>query len=547
MKRSNKSLLIGAFLVAAVGSGCKKAWFDVNKDPNNAVESNISADLVAPSALLNTANRTGVSFGFLGNWLGYWAPGANYAPNTEEQSYNISTSFQAGLFGAFMDNSYDYQFMEQKAASDKMTFYVGIAKIMKAHNFTQLVDIYNNVPYSEALKGLAVVRPKYDDAKAVYEDAIKQIDSGIAYIKAAVESENLNITSADVMFHADKTMWAKFGNTLKLRLLMHQANRADRASYITAEIAKITAEGSGYLGSGQDASVNPIFQSDKPNAYYANFGFTQTGTQATDFWRANVIAMNFLKNNNDPRLGAFYKPIVSSLPAGAPEPFSQPTPNNYRGNQYGLGINNVTYPYQTANYVSQVGGIASAGSGSSSSVGLIKGYAQPMWIMTSVESLFLQAEATQRGFMAGNAEDAYKAAVLESFKWLNVGGSAAAATSAFNTWYNDQVSANNARVSWAANANASTTEVKDGSKLGLIAFQKYLALLGTLHLEAWTDYRRNGNYPVIPLSVNPGRTSPTLPYRLLYPQAELNLNTSNVPTVGRNAGDQFTGKIWWMN
>jgi len=66
-------------------------------------------------------------------------------------------------------------------------------------------------------------------------------------------------------------------------------------------------------------------------------------------------------------------------------------------------------------------------------------------------------------------------------------------------------------------------------------------------LEVWTDYRRNGNYPNIPLSVNPGRTSSTIPYRLLYPQAEINLNTANVPTIGRSGGDQFTGKIWWMN
>ena len=71
MKRINKILLAGLVLTAAFGSGCKKAWYDINKDPNNAVESNISPDLVTPQALLNTANRTGTSFGYLGHWLGY--------------------------------------------------------------------------------------------------------------------------------------------------------------------------------------------------------------------------------------------------------------------------------------------------------------------------------------------------------------------------------------------------------------------------------------------------------------------------------------------
>jgi hypothetical protein len=32
----------------------------------------------------------------------------------------------------------------------------------------------------------------------------------------------------------------------------------------------------------------------------------------------------------------------------------------------------------------------------------------------------------------------------------------------------------------------------------------------------------------------------------LYPQRELELNTSNVPTSGVQSGDQFTAKIWWM-
>jgi Starch-binding associating with outer membrane len=534
MKLINKSFVLGSLLLTVFATSCKKAWYDINKDPNNAVESNITPDLVAPQALLNTANRVGVSFGYLGNWLGYWCPAANYAPNVEEQSYNISTGFGAGTFNAILDNAYDYTFMSARAKETNQTFYEGIARVMKSHNFAQLVDMYNQVPYFEALQGLKNVRPKYDDGKTVYEDLIKQLDTAITQIKGAVVSENLNISSADVMFHGDQTMWVKFANTLKLRLLMHQANRSDRATYIQAEIAKIVAEGSGFLGSGEDASVNPTFQVDKPNAFYASFGFNQVGNQATDFWRANIIAMNFLKGTNDPRLGAFYKPIVNGLPGGASEPFSQPTPNNYRGNQYGLSINNVTYPYQTANYVSQVGGIGTAGAVGASAVGLVKGYNQNSWILTSVESLFLQAEATERGWLAGNKETAYKNAVLESFKWLNVGGSAAAATTAFNTWYGDQ----------ATNATVNYTIATDKPKL--IAYQKYLAMNGTNHLEAWTDYRRNGNYPVIPLSVNPGRTSNTLPYRLLFPQAEINLNTANVPTVGRKTADAFSDKIWWM-
>jgi len=535
MKRINKILLAGLVLTATFGSGCKKAWFDINKDPNNAVESNISPDLVTPQALLNTANRTGVSFGYLGHWLGYWAPGANYAPGVEEQSYNITTNFGAGTFGAILDNAYDYQFMQNSAKASGQPFYEGIARIMKSHNFAMLVDMYNNVPYFDALQGLDKIRPKYDDGKIVYEDLIKQIDTGIALIKGAVIAENLKIGNADIMFHGDQTQWAKFGNTLKLRLLMHQASRPDRAAYITTEIAKIQAEGSGFLGSGEDAAVNPSFPADKPNAYYGAYGFNVQGNQATDFERANHIIMDSLKRDLDPRLGYFYKPVVTPIGSTA-EAFSQLPPNTYRGNKYGLPIDNTTYPAHTANYVSQMGGIAVAGPETGASTGIVKGYNQDMWILTSVESAFLQAEAVQRGFLAGNAENSYVNAVRESFRWLNVGGSGASALATFQTWYNEADSNNVVSISYPDAPN----------KLKLLQYQKHLAMNGTNHLEAWTDYRRNGNYPSIPLSANPGRTSTTIPYRLLYPQRELDLNTANVPSVGRNSGDQFTGKIWWM-
>lgn len=543
MRKLNKIIVGGALIMATVGSGCKKDWFNINQNPNQAVETNMVPNLVMPQALLNTANRSMVSYGFLGNWLGYWCPGANYAPNVEETSYNITTNFNQGLFGGLMDNAYDYAFMENSAVKLNATFYRGVAKIMKSHNFVQLVDLYNDIPYTEALKGIANLRPAYSSGQAVYEDAIKQIDSAIALIKGADISFNQDAQVADIMFgtgkKADfetvqKPLWVKFANTLKLRILMHQAGRTDRAGYIQTEINKIVAEGSGFLGSGTSASVNPGFTSSLPNSYYANFGFTLTGTQATDFWRANVISTDSLKTHSDPRLGYFYKQVVTPKGSNA-EAFSQLGPDTYRGNRYGLSINNVQYPAHTANFVSQVGGIGAAGPVTAASSGIIKGFDMRAWILTSVESLFLQAEAIQRGWLAGDPEQAYKNAVKESFLWLNVGGSQAAASTAFDNWYAAATSSSDVRVVYSLAPN----------KLELLAYQKWTALNGIAFLEAWVDYRRFGNFPKFPLSVNPGRTSSTLPYRLLYPQRELDLNTVNVPQVGRKSGDQFT-KVWWM-
>ncbi|MBK8044695.1 MAG: SusD/RagB family nutrient-binding outer membrane lipoprotein [Haliscomenobacter sp.] len=536
MKLSNKFLL--TVLLIGVLSSCNEDFFDINSDPNNAVEGNITADLVLPQALLNTATRfSNSSFRTLNFWFGYWCPGGDFAPGTEEESYNISSTFNAGLFSGIMDNLNDYNFAERKATETGTDFYLAIAKTMKAHGFTTLVDIYNNVPYTEALKGLEFVRPKYDDGKFVYEESMKELDNAMALFQKLKAAGTIApaTSSVDVMFGGNVDLWMKFVNTLKLRLLIHQSARADRQSYITAEIAKIVSQGSGFLGSGQDAALNPGFTADKPNAFYASFGFTLAGTQATTFYRANKFAMDELKGDRDPRLGYFYKPIAQALPAGAAEPFPTIAPVEYRGNEYGRAIDNTTYKHQGGNFVSSIGGIATAGPVAASSFGLIKGYNMTAWIMTSVESMFLQAEAIQRGWLAGDKEAAYKAAVKESFRWLNVDKSQSAADAAFEKWYAQEDELNNVNVSY--------TDATD--KLKVVLFQKYMALNGTLPLETWTDYRRNGAYPAVPLSINTSRTSPIIPVRFLYPQREYDLNEANV--VANGTISQFTSKIWWMN
>jgi len=532
-KYTYKGLLAG-FALVAVFSSCKKEYFDINSNPNQPIDASIEPYAIMPGALQSTASHVNTGYTFLMRWMGFIATSSGVAPSVEEESYNITTGFNTGAFTTIMDINYDFQIMENKAREKGMNFYIGVAKIMKSLNFARMVDVYNNVPYSQALQGLKFITPKYDDAKTIYEDLIKQIDTGMTYIKGYDAGANPNSKTADIMFAGVAADWLKFANTLKLRLLMHQSNRADRQTYIQAEIAKIVAEGSGFIATGKTASVNPGYSQSQPNSFYAGYGFTTAGQDPTQS-RANSNMIDFLKADKDPRITAIYKPIASAVPGGSAEPFPTTAPTNYRGNYYGLPIDNANFKYQTANYLSRVGGVTSASASVATNAGIIKGWDMRAWVLTSMESLFLQAEAINRGYLTGNAETAYKNAVTESFLWLNVGGASAdTAKARFNTWYT--ASAGVPSVDWAA--------APDKGKL--IAYQKYLALAGVDALEQWTDYRRNGAYPAIQLSLNPGRTSPKLPVRLLYPQAELNYNLGNVPDKGRKAGEQFSENVWWM-
>ena len=159
------------------------------------------------------------------------------------------------------------------------------------------------------------------------------------------------------------------------------------------------------------------------------------------------------------------------------------------------------------------------------------------WVMTSIESYFLQAEAVQRGWWQGDAEEAYMNAVRESFRWLNVGGNTAdpgLSDAVFDNWYSLQAAAGNPDVSWDAAPD----------KYKLIMIQKYHAFNGIEPMETWVDYRRNGRFPNIPVSLSPQRAGNTIPFRLLYDETEYQLNQENVLAQGQI--DIFTSKIWWM-
>ncbi|OQP61122.1 hypothetical protein A3860_05230 [Niastella vici] len=527
------SVLFFAFII--VHAGCKKGWLDVNYNPRQLTENNTTPDLVLPTVLLGYSQN---DIRVLEAWMGYWCMPYG-SSGTADQTYN---GILNSLFGA--GPSDEVYYLEEKASQSNQTFYVGIAKILKALAWSRCVDVFNNVPYTEAFDR-SIRRPRYDDAKFIYEDQIRNLDSGIVLIKGAQVDRNVNITHADIMFHGNKNGWIKFANTLKLRLLVHQANRPDRAAYILAEIAKIKAEGSGFLNTGEDAAVNPGFQELKPNPFYGThcryYIFPnvdlEIGVYTWEISSANTTAMNFLKENNDPRLGFFYSPTVFTMPPGSPEPFTQPSPDNFRGNRFGLPVSPLQYRFQSSNFVSQVGGVTAHGPKTPASTGIIKGYDMDAWVITSVESLFLQAEAIQRGWLAGNAEEAYKNAVKESFRWLNVGGNSnmpSLSDAVFNTWYGEQVTVGNQNVSWSAAPD----------KYKVLMFQKYLAFNGIEPFEIYTDYRRNGAYPNIPLSFDPGRTSRTMPIRMPYPETEYTANRDNVNAQG--VINIFTSKIWWM-
>ena len=496
MKKAAFKFILFASALAIGLSGCNKE-LDINRNPNTVTESNITPALILPNALHNVGAQTTLAYGWVSNWMGHWSPSGSYNPNTEESTYNITSSFQETKWANIYNALFDLDVVEQKATANKETFYQAVAMIMKAHLFQNLVDLYGNVPYKQAFKALEFPSPVYDKAEDIYADLHLKLDTAITLMGAATVGNAEE--GVDIVFGGDKNLWIKLANTIKLRLLIRLSEVNPNP---TAELAKITGKG-GVLKSGETAAANPGYANDnnKQSPFFGTYGLTPSGGQANEYYRANAYIINVLRTSNDARIGYFFKPAAS--PASAANP--------YVGNVYGSDPD-VNF---SGDRTSNIG------------TGLVRSFDQDQWILTSVESLFLQAEAVARGWFTGDAKIAYESAVKESFIWLGVPKADSAAT-AYLT--------NNPSANWA---NAGTTA---DSKAKFVVAQKYIALTGINSLEAWNDYRRLGIPANVPLSVNPGRGTRTIPVRLIYPSAEFAVNSANVQAQGSVTGQS---KIFW--
>ncbi|MGB8194216.1 MAG: SusD/RagB family nutrient-binding outer membrane lipoprotein [Chitinophagaceae bacterium] len=497
-----KTVIISGMLAVA-GTGCKKSFYDINKNPNNITASSVTSDLILPSALhfAGAGDASGNSSGYdwLNKWMGYWSNSGSFAPTQEEITYNITSTFLNARWTLIYNNLNDFTIARDKAIEEGKDFYAGIAKVMRARYFQDLVDIYGNVPYSQAFNIKEFPTPKYDKGQDVYNGLQVELDEAIAIFET--KPVPTGGSTVDIVYNGNRTLWTRFANTLKLRLLIRQSEVPGFNP--AAEIAKIVAKG-GVLQSGESADANPGYTNavGKQNPFYATNGFDVNGASTNEGDRANKFFVDLLKTNSDPRLQRYFRPATT--PPNPADP--------YVGTVFGSVGSDATNSARTSGF----------------GPGLIGSATQSQWILTSVESLFFYAEAVARGWIAGDAKTAFENAVRESFIWLGVPNAVTAA----NTYMASVASAN-----WA-NAGATALD-----KAKFVVAQKYFAMAGFAPLEAWSDYRRLGVPTNLPLSVDPGRVGSGLPVRLLYPLAEYAVNKENVQAEGNI--NQFTSKVFW--
>jgi hypothetical protein len=496
--------IIALGLVVSLAS-CSN-YLDINNNPNAPAQT--VPDPVLAGALVETARIYSQDVTqFSAPWVGYWSFSGTYssAGAVGENYKLLNTSYQ-NVWNDIYLNLSNYTLVESQTSTAGNEFYKAIAQIMKVYGFHTLVDCYNDVAYTNALQGFKNLNPTYDAAQGVYTDLISKLDDAVTNIKAAqaVSTTKVVPKTTDIMFGGDMNKWIKLANTMRLRLLLRQSGIGSQASYISGEIAKLVSDGAQFLGAGEDAQINPGYTkaNGQQNPFWEMSGLGVGGDiGGRDYFRTSAYSLSFFKNNGDPRVDFFFR-----TPDSAP------------------GTNSGTKPYfsipwgtpPTTNYVSAV----TSGFG----IGVLPGPSAPVTFLSAAESMFLQAEAAQRGWLgAGNQQSLFQAGITESFRLLGV-------TSDPAKYYTNGL----VNCDWSASTD----------KLQAIIVQKWAANCSINTMESWCDLRRTGYPNDLPVTGDPTHVGPgTPPVRLLYPQTEYNVNSN---AVSGYTIDPFASKVFWQ-
>lgn len=472
---------------------CNK-YLDTNISPNSTTQS--SPDFVLSNAELALAvgldSRTATNLAF---WNQYWT-GSLAVVTSDPDKNSITTSEGAQPWNTLYSNS----LISLKYLIDKseMPKYQGVAKILMAYEFQMIVDIYGDVPFTDALKGADLTpnrAPKPDKAENIYPQLVSMIDEGIALLSQGTEN-----IKGDLIYNGDVTNWENFGNAIKLKLLMRQTNTGDPT--IQTKVSDLINT----VGI-TNIAVEAKIEFTEPAAGLKNLNplYTEIKGGALGFWYiASATSIDFLNSTQDPRIDYLYDlPNGSSVHRG----LLQGDQNNYSGS-YSTGKGGKT------------GGDAH-----------LFGPNVPFLLMSKWEIKLLLAEAASRTWIVDDAQSLYNEAVQDNFDYFEAGDA--------STYLSSGSMAEG--TGGAFDATSLTTKLKS------IALQKWVSMNGTQIVESWIETRRMDNItnPVFaslggifvtpPLSILPIGIFPSIYY---YSEQETSLN----PNIIQH---QLTDKVFW--
>ncbi|MES2545132.1 MAG: SusD/RagB family nutrient-binding outer membrane lipoprotein [Bacteroidota bacterium] len=452
--------------------------------------------------------------------------------------------------------------------------YVGVAQMEKVYLMSIAVDLWGDVPYSEASKlKEGIVSPKFDDQAEIYASLFTLIETAKTNIASNAGTKKPGATD-DLFYKGDTAKWIRFANTFKLKL--YNQTRLLTTGFDQAGFDALIADNNFMTSNADDFQfIQTSNQSptDERNKYFVeSYASTQFGTYQSPWFYEILkgVNPNIHNGNPDPRMKYYFfnqltagqfPPDQGNVATGDPRADYWDKSTGFFSIRFGSigpwrdssAENSYTYPG-----IFPTGGRYDDGLGAkindlmASSATALKGIA-PHRMLTYDEFLYIQAELIQTGEIAGNAATKLDQAVRASFAKVDQ-----VVDNSGTTQTVPNLVGSVGLTTFMTNLMAEFTAASAAKKLEIIMTQKWVGTYGD-PFDQYNDYRRTG-YPVLanPLGASPeyqlnnadgfpiidSQTVQNNPYQvsLFWPQSELNAN-QNAPAQKNPA----TYKIFWDN
>lgn len=363
MKKNIFIAIIGISLLFF--SNCNWIDPDINVDPNNPAD--VPLNLLLPSTQVSLAYMIGGDFG---RYSTIWTQqhGGAERQHAGYDSYQLKETDTNNAWSTiYTDVFNDSKIIMKKAKEVGSSYYQGIAQTMTAMTLAMMVDLFNDIPYSESFD-VKNFKPKYDTGADVYTNAQELLTQAIANFETNDDGP-IQPGSDDFVYGGDVQKWKALAYSLKARLYLH-LSEIDGAAYGNVlgviDNALIDNEQNAMVGFGADAtSQNPWFQFED---------------QRGDVVMGSKL-MDLMNNTDDPRLSG-----------------------------YATMTDDLTYAGMVAGEPDNSGAVSRFGSFYASK-------ASPVPFMTYMEVKFMEAEAALPTD-AARAATAYNEAILASLEFI---------------------------------------------------------------------------------------------------------------------------------
>ena len=222
--KSLKYMMAAGCLLTLGLSSCSD-FLDVNVDPDKP--NNTTAEVANRVPWIQrmfmysagiTNYRTSMIAGVLYSTRGTHGPAAvtwNFAPGTTTSSYQTW----------FVETAANLNDLYNKAKAENAYHYMAVADIYHALGFMQMLDLYGEIPYTEALGNSPV--PAYDDGKTIFNGCVAKLDEAIKLLSEAQPATATPLSKGDLMNGGDAQKWLKMAYGLKARFLLKLSKKAE--------------------------------------------------------------------------------------------------------------------------------------------------------------------------------------------------------------------------------------------------------------------------------------------------------------------------------